>query len=93
MPQSTNFISMSQQCGGLCICHKMGELVGYCMMVCKTFCYKFFECKLLSPKIIYFDSMKNLTHAMKDMIITNSLKAFVFCLAENFTSCRFWWLK
>ena len=33
---------------------------------------------LLSPKIIYFDSMNNLTHAMKDMNITNSLKASVF---------------
>ena len=33
---------------------------------------------MLSPKIIYFESMKNLTHAMKDMNITNSLKASVF---------------
>ena len=38
---------------------------------------------LLSPKIIYFYSMKNLIHAMRDINITNSLKAFVFY--ENFT--------
>ena len=52
MPQSTNFISMSQQCGGLCIRHKMGELVGFCMMVCKTFCYKFSGCKFCDLYII-----------------------------------------
>ena len=38
---------------------------------------------LLSPKIIYFDSIKNLIHAMRVMNITNSLKAYVFY--ENFT--------
>ena len=38
---------------------------------------------VLSPKIIYFDSMKNLIHAMRDMNITNSLKASIF--DENFT--------
>ena len=35
-------------------------------------------CSLLSPKIIYFDSMKNLIHAMRDMNITDSLKASFF---------------
>ena len=44
---------------------------------------------MLSPKIIYFDSMKNLIHAMKDMNITDSLKASVFELDENFTSNTF----
>ena len=48
---------------------------------------------VLSPKTIYFYSMKNLTHAMKDMNITNSLKAYVFYLDENFISCSFWWLR
>ena len=33
---------------------------------------------LLSPKIIYFDIVKNLIHAMRDMNITDSLKASVF---------------
>ena len=45
--------------------------------------------QMLSPKIIYFDSMKNLTHAMKDINITDSLKSYVFDLDENFTSCSF----
>ena len=36
--------------------------------------------------------MKNLTHAMKDMNITDSLKASVFYLGKNFTSCSFRWL-
>ena len=35
---------------------------------------------VLSPKIIYFDSMKNLTHATKDMNIIDSLKASIFIL-------------
>ena len=38
---------------------------------------------VLSPKIIYFNSMKNLIHAMRDMNITNSLKASIS--DENFT--------
>ena len=46
-------------------------------------------CTLLSPKIIYFDSVKNLTHATKDLNITDSLKASVFDLGEKFTSCSF----
>ena len=33
---------------------------------------------LSSHKIIYFDSMKNLTHAMKDMKITNSFEDLYF---------------
>ena len=33
--------------------------------------------------------MKNVTHAMKDMNITNSLKSFVFELDENLTSNTF----
>ena len=33
--------------------------------------------------------MKNLTHVMKDMNITDSLKASVFELDENFTSNTF----
>ena len=37
---------------------------------------------MLSPKIIYFDSMKNLTCALKNMNITDSLKASVFYLDE-----------
>ena len=49
--------------------------------------------QMLSPKIIYFDSMKNLTHAKKDMNITDSLKASVFYLDENFTSYSFRWLR
>ena len=49
--------------------------------------------QMLSPKIIYFDGMKNLTHAMKDVNITDSLKASVFDLDENFTSCSFQWLS
>ena len=44
---------------------------------------------VLSPKIIYF-CMKDLIHAMRDMNVTNSLKAFIF--DENFTSCSFRWL-
>ena len=49
--------------------------------------------QMLSPKIIYFDSMKNLTHATKDVNITDSLKASVFYLGEKFTSCSFQWLR
>ena len=45
---------------------------------------------LSSHKIIHFDSMKGLTHAMRDMNVTNSLKASIFY--ENFTSCSFQWL-
>ena len=33
---------------------------------------------MLSPKIIHFNSMKNLIHTMRDMNITDSLKASVF---------------
>ena len=53
MPQFTNLISMSQQCGRLCIRYKMGELVGFCMMVCKAFCYKFSGCKFYDLYIIW----------------------------------------
>ena len=49
--------------------------------------------RVLSPKIIYFDSMKNLTHAMKDMNIIDNLKASIFYLDKNFTSCSFRWLR
>ena len=49
--------------------------------------------QMLSSKVIYFDSMKNLTHAMKDMNITDSSKASVFYLDENFTSSSFQWLR
>ena len=52
MPQYTNFISMSQQCGGLCIHHKVGKIIGFCMMVCKAFCNKFPECKFHDLYII-----------------------------------------
>ena len=57
----------------------------------KPICNKCFY--MLSPKIIYFDSMKNLTHAMNDMNIADSLKASVFYLGENFTSCSFQWIR
>ena len=33
---------------------------------------------MLSPKIIYFDSMKNLTHAIKDMNITDKFESLCF---------------
>ena len=36
--------------------------------------------------------MKNVTHATKDVNIIDSLKASVFYLGKNFTSCSFWWL-
>ena len=45
------------------------------------------------PKKFIFDSMKNLTHATKDVNITDSLKAAVFYLGEKFTSCIFRWLR
>ena len=53
MPQSTNLIYTSRQCGGLCIRYKMGELVGFCMMVCKAFCYKFSGWKFCDLYIIW----------------------------------------
>ena len=36
--------------------------------------------------------MNNLTHAMKAMNITDSLKASVFYLGKSFKSSSFWWL-
>ena len=62
MPQYTNLISMSHKCGGLCIRHKMGELVGFCMMVYKAFCYKFFGCKFCDIYII-LDKGDSLGHS------------------------------
>ena len=42
--------------------------------------------KLLSPKIIFFNSMKNLIYVMKDLRMPNKLKVSVFNVVEKFGS-------
>ena len=37
--------------------------------------------------------MKNLTHVMKNMNVTDNMKAYIFYLGKNFTSSSVRWLR
>ena len=37
--------------------------------------------------------MKNWIHVMKDLSMTDKLKASIFDMVENFKTYSFWWLR
>ena len=45
------------------------------------------------PEKIYFDRMKNSSHVMKDLKMTNKLRVFGFAIFEKIGSFIFWWLR